>query len=697
MPKNKYKKTCKWTLWFSLLGLRLPLTLIKAQLRKQALNAVAYISAFLCTLWNMPVMADTPQSLSPEIFSQMSLEDLSNIEITSVSRQPERILDAPAAITVITSEDIRRSGATSIPEALRLADNLTVAQKDSHDWAISARGFNSSLANKLLVMIDGRTVYSPLYSGVFWDRQDYLLADIDRIEVISGPGGTLWGANAVNGVINIITKKAKDTQGTYLEALGGNELRAATAARYGGKLADNVTYRIYGKYFARDDQALDNGNDAHDAWHMTQGGFRIDAEASAQDTFTLQSDIYESREDVLTGDASQTRGGNILGRWTHSFSAGNEMNLQMYYDKTDYSVPQPATNFAIGPIIISSPPGVFKDVLDTYDVDFQHRFTLNDRNKIVWGLGYRFTHDEVDGSPSLTFVPEHLDQRLYSGFIQDEIKLHEKLSLTLGTKLEHNDYTGWETEPSARLQWKVSSNQLLWAAVSRAVRMPSRIDHDTRTPTNLPLPFPQDILKGNSDFESEDVVAYELGYRAQLGPKITTSVSAFYNEYDNVRSVNAGSASSSAFLVVGNNLEGETYGVELSGSYQALDWWRINLGYRYLEENLRIKPGQSDLSNARGETADPRHQVSLRSSMNLPNNVDLDAQLRWVDTLDLTSGTVPSYTELNLRLGWRPVKNVELSLIGQNLLHDQHAEYGSPSPSRVEIERSIFGKVQWKF
>ena len=683
MPKNKYKKTCKWTLWFSLLGFRLLLDLTKIQLRKKAAIVVGYISALICMLWHVPVMAETSPLLSPENFSQMSLEDLSNIEITSVSRQPERILDAPAAITVITSEDIRRSGVTSIPEALRLADNLTVAQKNSHDWAISARGFNSSLANKLLVMIDGRTIYSPLYSGVFWDRQDYLLADIDRIEVISGPGGTLWGANAVNGVINIITKKAKDTQGIYLEALGGNELRGATAARYGGKLASNVTYRIYGKYFDRDDQALANGNDARDPWHMSQGGFRIDAEASVQDSYTVQGDFYENSEDSLTGGTSQTRGGNILGRWIHSFSSDSDMSLQMYYDKTDLSLSQ--TTSTLG------------DELDTYDVDFQHRFTLNDRNKIVWGLGYRFTHDVVDGSPTITFVPDHLDQRLYSGFLQDEIKLHEKLSLTLGSKLEHNDYTGWEAEPSARLQWKVSSNQLLWAAVSRAVRMPSRIDHDVRSPTNLPLPLPQDILKGNSDFKSENVVAYELGYRAQLGPKINTSVSAFYNEYDNLRSINAGSPSSSAFFVLGNNLEGDTYGVEFSGSYQASDWWRINLGYRYLEENLRVKPGQSDISNAHGETADPRHQVSLRSSMNLSRNIDLDAQLRWVDTLALGTASVPSYTELNMRLGWRPAKNVEISLVGQNLLHDQHVEYGSPSPTRVEIERSVFGKVQWEF
>ena len=629
----------------------------------------------MCSFLSVPTaMAEPTQLLALRDFSQMSLEDLSNIEVTSVSRQPERILDAPAAITVITSEDIRRSGATSIPEALRLADNLTVAQKNSHDWAISARGFNADLANKLLVMIDGRTVYSPLYSGVFWDRQDYLLADIDRIEVISGPGGTLWGANAVNGVINIITKKAQDTQGGYFEASAGNEIRGATAARYGGKHASNVTYRIYGKFLDKHSETLRNGDDTQDAWHMSQGGFRIDADASARDIYTLQGDIYDGKSNVLSGGSSQTSGGNILGRWAHIFSASSNMSLQMYYDKTDYTVPQGSV-------------GAFKDVLDTYDVDFQHRFSFNERNKIVWGLAYRFTHDEIDSPPGITFVPTHLDQRLYSGFIQDEIKLHEKLSLTLGSKLEHNDYTGWETEPSARLQWKVSTNQLLWSAVSRAVRMPSRIDRDV-----LFAP----IVRGGPDFKSEDVTAYELGYRSQLGTKITTSVTAFYNEYDNIRSINPDPTGTTAFVIT-NNVEGESYGLEVSGSYQALDWWRLNLGYRYLEENLRVKPGQTDLSNARGETADPRHQVSLRSSMNLPQNMELDAQLRWVDTLNLTSGTVPSYTELNVRLGWRPLKKLELALVGQNLLHGQHIEYGSPSPNRVEIERSIFGKVRWDF
>lgn len=662
-------------------------------------KTVSYIAALITVYFSStsPLLAAT-QPLSPRDFSQMSLEDLSNIEITSVSRQSERILDAPAAITVITNEDIRRSGATSIPEALRLADNLSVAQKNAHDWAISARGFNTELGNKLLVMIDGRTVYSPLYSGVLWDRQDYLLADVERIEVISGPGSTLWGANAVNGVINIITKKSSDTQGTYVEALVGNELRDGTAVRYGGKIGDNTTYRVYGKFTERDSQSTKSNNDANDAWHMGQGGFRIDSQANNQDSFTFQGDIYGSRENVTTGGAGDETGGNILGRWTRRFSADSDMSLQMYYDRTNLEVPQAVSTFPtiFGPVT-AAPAGTFRDVLDTYDIDFQHRFTLNDRNKIVWGLGYRFTHDDVDASPGLNFVPNNLDHRLYSGFLQDEIKLNEKLALTLGSKLEHNDYTGWEVEPSARLQWKLSQNQLIWSAISRAVRMPSRIDRDVRFTSPLLAPVLQNLLIGSSSFDSETVVAYELGYRAQINPKITTSVTAFYNEYDNIRSLGFAPPSTSSFLIIQNNLEGRTYGIEFSGSYQALDWWRLNLGYRYLEENIHVKSGQFDFNNANLETADPRHQISLRSSMNLSHNTELDAQLRWVDRLKLASGFLPSYTELNLRLGWRPVKNIEVSLVGQNLLHDQHAEYGFPDPNRTEIERGVFGKVRWEF
>ena len=333
----------------------------------------------------------------PALYKKMNLQELMNVDVTSVAKEPQPYGQAPAAIDVITSDDILRSGASSIPEALRLADNLDVAQKNSQDWAISARGFNTALGNKLLVLIDGRSVYTPLYSGVFWDQQDYLLEDIDRIEVISGPGGTLWGANAVNGVINITTKDASETQGVYTEAGGGSELRDFAGVRYGGTLSSNVFFRVYGKYFDRSDEVYSNGNNAADSWRMGQGGFRIDDEASDQNHFTLQGDFYDGDENVDTGGSAIVNGNNVLGRWSHTFSEDSDLSLQMYYDRTHLADPIPADPLA--------PAGILTDDLDTYDLDFQDHFHLGDRNNIIWGLGYRFTHEEDDNAPALAFLP----------------------------------------------------------------------------------------------------------------------------------------------------------------------------------------------------------------------------------------------------------------------------------------------------
>ncbi|HEY1788269.1 MAG TPA: TonB-dependent receptor plug domain-containing protein, partial [Verrucomicrobiae bacterium] len=352
-----------------------------------------------------------------DVYKTMSLNQLMDQDVTSVSRQPEPYGQAPAAIDVITSDAIQRSGASSIPEALRLADNLDVAQKNSHDWAISARGFNTSLANKLLVSIDGRTVYTPLFAGVFWNEQDYLMEDIDRIEVISGPGGTLWGANAMNGVINIVTKSAKDTQGLYVEGGGGSWLEDFGAVRYGGVLASNVYYRVYGKYFDRGDEILTNGNNASDSWFQGQGGFRIDADLPSPNTITLQGDYYNGHENVDTGGAANDYGANMLGRWTHTFSDDSDASLQAYYSRTHLTDPIAA---GTDPFV----PGLSTliDDLDTYDVDFQHRFHLGQRNNIIWGLGYRFTHEVDHNASNLEFLPPTVDQNLYSFFVQDEIK-----------------------------------------------------------------------------------------------------------------------------------------------------------------------------------------------------------------------------------------------------------------------------------
>jgi iron complex outermembrane receptor protein len=641
--------------------------------------------------------------MSPSALKQLSMEELMDLEVTSVSKRPEKLSEAASAIQVVTGEDVRRSGATSIPEALRLADNLHVAQKGAHAWNISARGFNTDSANKLLVLMDGRSVYTPLFSGVFWDVQDYLLEDIDRIEVISGPGGTLWGANAVNGVINIISKSAKDTQGLYVEGGGGTELRGFGGARYGGTLASNVYFRVYGKYFDRDEAVFPNGSDAADAWQMGRGGFRIDAEVSAQDTFTLQGDMYGGDEDLSTGGEADVSGGNLLSRWTHVFSDESDLSVQLYYDRTHLDIPVPAS--AVAPTA-----GRLVDDLDTYDLDFQHRFRLYERHLLIWGLGYRFTHDEVENAPALAFFPTTLNHDLSSGFVQDEITLvPERLKFTIGTKLEHNDYTGLEYEPSVRLAWTPTERQTIWAAVSRAIRAPSRVDRDIRLPITIPFFATNgvsNLLIGGANFESETVIAYELGYRAQFGPKMSASIATFYNDYDKVRSTSLSPPDPVLNLpfplFYQNNLEGHTYGTELSIHYQVYEWWRLQGGYTMLQEEIRVKAGQADFNNALNETADPEHQFSVRSAMDVTKNVELDARLRWVDSFRFnnsgTADTVPSYFELDVRLAWRPTENWEFSVVGQNLLQDQHLEYviASPNP-RTEIERCVYGKVTFRW
>ncbi|MFN7138295.1 MAG: TonB-dependent receptor plug domain-containing protein [Limisphaerales bacterium] len=609
---------------------------------------------------------------------KLSIEELLDVEVTSVSRRPEILQEIPSAIQVITQEEIRRSGARSIPEALRIASNLQVAQIDSRQWAISARGFNASVANKLLVMIDGRSVYTPLFSGVFWDVQDTLLEDIDRIEVVSGPGATLWGANAVNGVINIVTKSAKDptAQGTLVTGGVGTEERGLAGIRYGGKLAPNVHYRVYGKYFNRDSTVRADGLDNEDDWQFGQGGFRVDWDATSDNLLTFQGDLYSGSINQALNDHIGVSGGNILGRWTRTISLDSDLQVQFYYDRTYREV-----------------PGIYAEDLDTYDLDFQHRFRWLDRNEIIWGLGYRLTYNDVDNTPAVAFLPETLTRHLFSAFVQDKIEVVEDtLFFTLGSKFEHNDYTGVEIQPSARLAWLPVTNHTIWTAVSRAVRSPSRIDRHYHIPGTEPY-----FLAGGPDFDSEKLIAYELGYRVQPFTRLTVSVATFFNDYDDIRSVAPGPP-----LVVENGLEGTTYGVELDVTYRLTDWWRLRLGYTYLEQDLQVKPGFADVNFARAETtADPRHQVSLRSFWDLPRNFELDWAVRFVDRVHNVSlgqfGTVPGYFEMDARLGWRPTQNLEFSIIGQNLVHDRHPEFGFPRPSRPEIERNVYGKITWRF
>ena len=607
---------------------------------------------------------------TPLELKKLSLEQLLDIEVTSVSRRPEKLSETASAIQVITQEDIRRSGATSLPEALRLAPNLQVAQVNSHDWAISARGFNNTLANKLLVMIDGRAIYTPLYAGVFWDVQNVLLDDIDRIEVVSGPGGALWGANAVNGVINIITRSAKDTQGLLLTGGAGSLIQDFGAIRYGGAAGSNFFYRVYGQHFDRNNSVLADGSDVPDKWDMTQGGFRTDWYPSDANTFTFQGDFYAGSEQGAVSD-SEVDGQNALGRWTHMFSAESELQVQMYFDRTWRDI-----------------PNQFSEDLKTYDFDLQHRLALGERHTIVYGAGYRLMQDRVKNTPAISFLPPDRNLQLFSGFLQDEITLlPERWKFTVGTKIEHNDFSGWEVQPSGRLAWTPTTNQMFWGAISRAVRSPSRIDSDIFAPTP-PVPPGVPGFSGSPGFDSENLLAYELGYRVQPFSRLSLSAAPYYNFYEDLRSVDQTSPTN---FVLENHFKGEVWGIELSANYRATDWWRFRGGYNYLHKHLWPTTTNALVSVREGN--DPHHQFSLQSIMDLPGHFQFDLTARYVDTLP--SPNVPSYLTFDVRVAWQ-FKDLELSIVGQNLLDNRHPEFGNVT-GRREIARSVYGKVSWRF
>lgn len=660
-----------------------------------------------------PARAQDPAGLATDQLKQLSLEQLLNTEVTSVSRTPERLFDAPAAIQVVSHDAIVSSGATSIPEALRLADNLEVAQINSHDWAISARGFNANLADKLLVLIDGRAVYNPLYGGVLWNVQDYPLEDLNRIEVISGPAGTQWGANAVNGVINIVTKNARDTQGWYVsEAAAGNLLQDQTEVRYGGTLQPNVFYRVYTEYSARGSELQSNGAGADDSWDMARGGFRVDANPDGPTSTTIQGDIYRGTEYLgATGDEG-LYGGNVLGKWSADRGPAGTMSLLAYYDRTHLSLPYPAqapANFFSG-----FPASALVDDLNTFDVDFQDRLGSQDGNYFLWGSSYRYTQEKDTDLNLVQFAPERENEALFTGFAEGEMDLAPDWHVTAGSKLEHNEYTGWELEPSIRGVHDLGPRQMIWAAVSRAVRTPSRYDRDLFVPTGLINPpagyqFPAALLAGSHSFRSETELAYELGWRAELSSTVTASLSNFYNTYDHVRSV-ATTPTSATYpfpypYVFENGLRAETYGTEVSLDVQPAPQWRLHAGYDYLHERIAIAPGQMDADGGRNEMADPRNQLFLRSDLKLPAGIDFNVAARWISKLIMTqsptsgpaTGTVPAYAECDVRLAWT-LGRVELSLVGQNLLHRDHAEYGYPAAGGTElIQRTGYARAVWRY
>jgi iron complex outermembrane recepter protein len=658
--------------------------------------------AFVLTAASASAAATNQPSQSSDDLENFTLEQLVNVQVTSVSKKETDLFTAPAAIYVITQEEIRRSGMNSIPELLRMVPGLDVAQIDANHWAISARGFNDQYANKLLVLIDGRTVYTPATGGVSWNVQDVPLDDIERIEVIRGPGATLWGANAVNGVINIITKSAKNTQGGLATVTFGTEDQPSTTVQYGGQLATNLFYRAYVKYFNRDNFVDSDGKGTADGWDATRGGFRMDWEPSAENSFTLQGDLYYSDAGETVDETTLTPpfanrvnfidhdgGGNVLGRWTHNFSDTSQLNLQMYYDHS----------------VEGDAPSVFKN--NTYDFDLQHTFALGARNDIVWGAGYRYLTEEASSSFFATLTPSSDQEQLLSAFIQDDITVvRDRLHLTLGTKLEHNDVTGFEVLPSVRLAWTPTEKQTIWAAVSRAVRTPSDLEQDIlqnhSASQPAPSPFPVLIsVFGNQNLKSEELLAYELGYRIKPAERLSFDVSTFYNVYDNLITPVQGTPFFAAApvphivvpLTFENSSRAETYGAEVLGEWRVTGNWKLTASYTVL---------QTHENPAAAHSTDPQNQFQIRSYVDLPHHVELDGAVYYVDQINTSLGaaslSIPSYVRVDLGVSWRPIKSLEIGIYGQNLADGNHTEFTSYKTTVItEIPRSVMGRITWRF
>ena len=645
--------------------------------------------------------AQQPQEkkLKSEVkLTQISLAELGNIKVTTVSKEPEEVWRTPAAIYVITQDDIRRSGATSIPGVLRLAPGVEVARIDSDHWSVGIRGFGGQLSNKLLVLIDGRSVYTPLYAGVWWQAQDTPLEDIDRIEVIRGPGGTIWGSNAVDGVINIITKNAKETHGTLLSLGGGNVDEGTADFRYGGGNGKGFNYRLYGMGFDQGPEFHSDGQ-RFDKWRTGQAGFRTDWDSGTRDAFTLQGDIYsqDDGESVqfatfsppsmqIADGIAKLSGGNLLGRWKRTYNGGSDIQLQAYYDRTNHFEPE------IG------------ESRDTFDVDFLHHLPLRWHQDFSWGLGARVSPGTISETVStINFIPHHQTETLYSGFVQDEIPLSHQLSLTAGSKLEHNNYTGFEVEPSVRLLWTPKPRQSFWASVSRAVRIPSRLEEDVQIAgliTTTPLPIYLQIA-GNGSFFSEQLVAYETGYRSLVTPRFYVDIAAFHNDYNYLYSYgNAPPFFETSPpplriivpLIITNGIKGATNGFEVAPDWKPASWWELKASYSYLNMDLERRPGSPDISSVLSyEGSIPRNQAVIQSLFNLPRHFEFDQTYRYVSALPALS--VPAYGTADLRLGWRPSEHVEFSLSGQNLLQPQHVEFLGDPGLPVAIMRSAYGKI----
>ena len=630
---------------------------------------------------------------------RLTLEELMRVDVSTVLRVPEPSQTVPAAVYVITHDDIRRSGATSLPEVLRLAPGVQVARLDAARYAVGIRGFADRLARSMLVLIDGRAVYSPLFAGTYWEVQDTLLEDIDRIEIVRGPGGTLWGANAVNGIINIVTRRAQDTTGLLVTAAAGSDIRGPVGMRYGATAGPNGHYRVYGKAFDRGAQFHRTGAD-YDDWRMVQGGFRADWSSPRARNLTIQGDAYAVDlgqrfasplytppfNAVMTRNAP-LHGGNLLARVSAPW-AGGEFQVQTYYDR------------------VGRDERPVAETRDTVDIDVQHGRPLGSRHQVVWGTGYRVTNGRIRATPPTEFIPADRTDSLFTAFVQDDFALApERLRLIAGAKVERNAYSGFELQPAVRAMWTLDESNALFAAVTRAVRTPSRVETDYTT-TSLAAPaVPAFVrLQPNPDFASEELTAYEAGYRSRPAAAVYLTAAAFFNHLDNALStelrtpfVETEPGSQRLILPVtfANGLHGNSHGVEVTGDYRPAGWWRWTGNYSLLRVQMTRDPGSADVSQERRyEGLSPQHQIGIESSVDLPRGVFLDWTFRYVSALP--AGPVPAYATSGIRLAWQASPRIEVAVVGQDLHEPHHLEWASGGPDAVQVRRRVFLSLVWR-
>jgi len=634
---------------------------------------------------------------------KMSLEQLGEIEVTTVSKDPKQVWKTPAAIYVLTQEDIRRSGARSIPEVLRLIPGVQVSRIDNDHWAVGIRGFADQFSKSMLVLVDGRSLYTPLFAGVYWALQDgILLEDVERIEVIRGPGGTIWGANAVTGVINIITRSTEDTHGALVSAGGGTVDQGIGGFRWGAGNGRNLNYRIYGKGFSRGAE-FHSDRRRFDSWRMGQIGFRTDWSVSSNDHLTIQADLYKGGvgetvsfgsftppAQITSDKAVAVSGGNLLARWRHDLRDGSDIQIQAYYDRT----------YALAPH--------YGETRNTFDLDFIHHLTVGERQNFIWGVGARLSPSQfVQTVPSLDFIPHDIANNVYSGFAQDEIAIIPgKFSLTVGSKLEHNNYTGFELQPSIRALWTIDPRQTFWAAVTRTVRTPSRIEEDFHLlEFGIPVPLIYVAIDGNQRLSSERLIGYEAGYRRLVTPKFYVDIAVFHNDYNDLISLGAPALTVDTtpapphftirFPWV-NGLRGSTDGFEVAPDWTVAPWWQMKATYSYLNLALERKRGIVDGGGyvAKDEGSSPHNQITVQSRFDLPKGFEFDQTYRYVSALP--AQLVKSYGTADVRLAWRATRQLDFSVFGENLFQPRHAEFGHDTSPKVGIKRSIYAQITWR-